>query len=147
MSIGKVTNRAIGPGGTVAGTFDENPQLNSMIYEVEFPEGKLKEYAANMIVENMLSQVDSDGDSLTMLNAIIDYQKDKVVAVPKSDKYVVTRRGQKTPRKTSVEWSLLVKWADESESWIHLKDMKELHPCKTAEFAKARGIADEPAFA
>lgn len=28
-----------------------------------------------------------------------------------------------------------------------MKDMKESHPVETAEFAKARGISDEPAFA
>jgi hypothetical protein len=42
---------------------------------------------------------------------------------------------------------VLVKWVDTSESRIPLKDMKESHPVETAEFAKARGIADEPAFA
>ena len=35
---------------------------------------------------------------------------------------------------------------DGSESWIHLKDMKESHPVEVAEFDRARGIADEPAF-
>jgi hypothetical protein len=147
MSVGRVNKRAIGPDGTVAGTYDENPYLNSMIYEVEFPDGQIKEYAANMIAENMLTQVDADGYSLTMMNAIIDYRKNEDVAIEKADMYVVTRQGRKRPRKTTVGWSLLVKWADESESWIPLKDMKESHPCETAEFAKARGIADEPAFA
>jgi hypothetical protein len=33
--------RAIGPDGTVAGTYDENPCLNTMIYEVDFPDGQL----------------------------------------------------------------------------------------------------------
>jgi hypothetical protein len=42
---------------------------------------------------------------------------------------------------------VLVKWADKSESWIPLKNMKESHLVETAEFAKARGIADEAAFA
>ena len=35
---------------------------------------------------------------------------------------------------------------DGSESWIHLKDMKESHPVEVAEFARARGITDELAF-
>ena len=61
--------------------------------------------------------------------------------------YVVTPRGQRKLRKTTIGWSLLVKWADQTESWIPLKDLKESHPCEAAEFAKARGIADEPAFA
>jgi hypothetical protein len=37
---------------------------------------------------------------------------------------------------------------DGGESWIPLKDVKEeSHPIKTAEFTKARSLADEPAFA
>ena len=86
MSVGKVTKRALGPDGIVAGTYDENPCLNTMIYEVEFPDGTLKEYAANVIAENMLTQVDSDGFSLTMLEGIIDYRKDESQAVSKADK-------------------------------------------------------------
>jgi hypothetical protein len=73
MTVGKVTKRALGLNGNVAGTYDENPCLNMMIYEVEFPDGQLKEYAANVIAENMLSQVDSDCYSLTMIEAITDY--------------------------------------------------------------------------
>jgi hypothetical protein len=56
----------------------------------EFPDGQIKEYAANIIAENMLTQVDSDGYSITMMDGIIDYRKDDAVAVAKSDNYVVT---------------------------------------------------------
>ena len=48
-------------------------------------------------------------------------------------------------RKTTVGWKLLVRC--DSETWIPLKDMKESHPIETAEFARARSIADELAFA
>ncbi len=147
MTVGRVTKRALGPDGTVEGTYDANPVLNTMIYEVEFYDGQVKECAANVIAENMLTQVDSDGFSLTMLEAITDYRKDEAVAVPKKDKYLTTPSGQRRLRKTTVGWSLLVKWADGSESWIPLKDLKESNPIETAEFAKARSIADEPAFA
>jgi hypothetical protein len=147
VSVGKVIQRALGPDGLVAGTYDENPRLNTMIYEVEFKNGDIKEYAANIIAENMLTQVDSEGYSLTMMKGIIDYKRDDSVAVSKRDMYVVTARGQKKLRKTTMGWKLLVKWADETESWIPLKDMKEAHPVELAEFSKARDIADEPAFA
>ena len=86
MSIGKVTKRALGPDGIVAGTYDENPCLNTRIYKVEFPNEQLKEYAETIIAENMLTQVDSDGFSLTMLEGIIDYRKDESQAVSKADK-------------------------------------------------------------
>jgi hypothetical protein len=119
-----------------------------MTHEVEFPNGTLKEHAANVIAENMPCQVNSDaGFSLTMMKAMTDYQKDNAVAVPKTDKHVITPSGQKRMRKTTVGWSLLVKWADGSESWTPLKDLKESHPIETAKFAKAPGTADEPAFA
>ena len=147
MSVGKVTQRALGPDGTVAGTYDENPSMNTMIYEVEFPNGDVKEYAANIIAENMLTQVDTDGYSLTMMKGIIDYKRDDAVAIPKSEMYVVTSRGNRKLRKTTIGWKLLVQWADDSETWIALKDMKEAHPVEVAEFSKARDIADEPAFA
>ena len=60
VTTGKVTRRALGPDGQVAGTYDDNPFLNTIIYEVEFPDGQVKDYAANVIAENMLTQVDSD---------------------------------------------------------------------------------------
>ena len=43
-------------------------------------------------------------------------------------------------------WELLIKWKDNSESWIKLADMKESHPVEVAEYARARGIDKEPAF-
>ena len=40
MATGKVTRRALGPDGKVTGAYDDDPFLNSIVYEVEFPEGK-----------------------------------------------------------------------------------------------------------
>jgi hypothetical protein len=147
MSTGKVTQRALEPDGRTAGTYDDNPILNSIIYEVEFPDGQVKEYTANVIAENMLTQVDSDGYLTTILKDIIDYRKDEAVAVPKADKYVYTSGRQKRLRKTTVGWSLLIQWANKLGAWVLLKDLIESHPCEAAKFAKARGISDEPAFA
>ena len=97
MLVGKVKRRAMGPEGTIAGHYDENPRLNSIIYEVEFPDGQVKEYAANVIADNMLSQVDSEGFSTTFLESIVDYKKDEATAITKANQYVITRRGQCRP--------------------------------------------------
>ena len=40
-----------------------------------------------------------------------------------------------------------VAWKDGSSQWVPLKILKESNPIETAEFAIARGIQDEPAFA
>ena len=103
---GKVTKRVLGPDGKVAGKYDDNPYLNSIIYEVELADGRIKEYGANIIAENMLTQVDSDGFSLSLMEGIIDYKRDDSIAIPKTDKYITTSRGQRRLRKTTVGWKL-----------------------------------------
>ena len=144
---GKVTKRVLSPDGKVAGKYDDNPYLNSIIYKVELADGRIKKYGANIIAENMLSQVDSDGFSLSLMEGIIDYKRDDSVAISKMDKYITTSRGQRRLRKTTAGWKLLVKWRDQSESWVKLSELKESHPVESAEFAKSRGIDDKPAFA
>ena len=116
------------------------------MYEVELADGRIKEYGANIIAENMLTQVDSDGFSLMLMEGIIDYKHDDLIATPKTEKYITTRSGQRRLWKTMAGWKLLVKWRDQSKSWVKLAELKESHPVETVEFAKSRGIDDEAAF-
>ena len=109
VQLGEVKRRALGPDGRVFGTYDDNAMLNSMIYEVEFPDGQVKEYAANLIAESMLTQVDSEGFSTALFNGILDYKKNSS-AVQKADHYVVTRRGRHRMRQMTLGWDLLVSW-------------------------------------
>ena len=95
MVNAKVIQRTIGPDGKVTRTYDHNPFLNSIIYDVEFPDGQVKEYAANIIAENMLTQVDSDGMSTTLMEAIVDHQRDDEKALQHHDKYVQTKNGRR----------------------------------------------------
>ena len=106
--------------------------LSSIVYEVEFEDGHVKEYSANTIAENMLTQVDSDGFTLIIMEWIIEYWKDAEKALTKDDMYIVIKRGQKKIRNTKVGWQFLVQWQYQSESWIHLKDLKESHPIEVA---------------
>eukprot|EP00957_Ditylum_brightwellii_P139879 10659412-Ditylum_brightwellii.AAC.1 len=87
MALGKVIRHATGPHGETVGRYHDDPRLNSMIHEVEFPDGQIKDYAANVIAENIITQVDLDGLSTTMLDAITDWQKDES-AVEKAEKYL-----------------------------------------------------------
>ena len=143
---GKVIKRGFGPDGKVTGKYDDNPYLNSIMYEVKLADGRIKEYRANIIAENMLTQVDSNGFSLALMEGIIDYKHDDSIAIPKAEKYITTGRGQRRLRKTMAGWKLFVKWKDQSESWVKLSELKESHPVETAEFAKSRGIDGEAAF-
>ena len=124
MQTGKVTQRAVDPDGHTVGKYDDNPSLNSLLYKVEFDDGLVREYAANIIAQNMLSQVDEDGLSLIQMDSIIDHRKDPDVAIAKEDGYVVTGKGSKKLRKTTLGWQLLIQWKDNTKSWIPLEDLK-----------------------
>ena len=72
IAMGKVVHWVLGPEGIVVSKYDDNPILNSMTYEVEFVDGQVRDYSANVIAETMLSRVDSEGFSTTMMEGIVD---------------------------------------------------------------------------
>ena len=50
MKAARVTERSTDEKGEIIGTYDENPILNTLMYDVEFPNGEIKEYGANIVV-------------------------------------------------------------------------------------------------
>lgn len=142
----KVVGRTMTSDGKVSGTYDENHILNTMLYDVQFHDGDVQEYAANVIAENILNQVDNDGFTTLKLKGIVDHRKSDD-AVSTSSMYTTTHNGTKRMRKTTVGWQLLIRWDDGSEQWVPLSVVKECNPVEAAEYAKARGIDGEPAFA
>eukprot|EP00957_Ditylum_brightwellii_P117464 8959032-Ditylum_brightwellii.AAC.1 len=72
--------------------------LNSTIYEVEFPDVEVKEYAANVIAENMLAQLDYEEFTTTMMEGIMDHNRDENTTVHIKDKYVKTYSNQRRLR-------------------------------------------------
>ena len=102
---------------------------------------------ANLIAENILSQVDEEGRRQQMLDEIIDHRTTHE-AVKKEDGYIVNhKRGTKRKKMTTVGWELCVQWKDGSSNWIALKDLKNSYPIELARYAMENKIADQPAFA
>ena len=95
MAMGKVARRSLDADGRMTGTYHDNPFLNTITYDVEFSDGQIKEYGANIIAENMLTQVDLDGYSLSLMDSIIDHKRDLSQAIPMEDKYITTKSRQK----------------------------------------------------
>ena len=147
MAMGKVVRRSVDDDGRTTGTYHDNPFLNTVTYDMEFSNGQVKEYGTNIIAENMITQVDLDCYSLSLMDSIIDHCKDPSQAIPIEDKYITTKSRQRRLHKTMKGWKLHIKWKDKSKAWINLGDIKEAHPVETAEYARARGISNEPAFA
>ena len=142
----RVRKRIIGTDGNEIGEYDSNPLLNTLIYEVEFPDGTVRDYGANVIAENLYSQLDPDGYRQQVMDCILEHSSDDT-AVAKADKYAITKGGSKRLRKTTIGWKMLIRWTDGNEEWIPLKKLKEHYPVQTAEYAISNNIVDEAAFA
>ncbi len=70
--IGRKTDRD----GNPIGIGHSNPLIDTRIYEVQFPDGHMEEFAANTIAENIYSQVDEEGNQHLLMEEIIDHKKD-----------------------------------------------------------------------
>ena len=121
--------------GNPVGLGHHNPILDTRIYEVEFPDGTQKEYSANVIAENIYSQVDAEGRQYLLLEEIQSHKCDGTAL-----------EGDKGSSQTTKGWNFQVLWKDGSTSWVPLKDLKESYPVQTAEYAIRNGIERLPAF-
>ena len=145
LAMGRVTKRVRDNEGNVMGTPSNNPLTNHSLYEVEFPDGHTEELQYNIIAENMMSQVDSEGHHYQVLAEISDHASD-ATAISKKNGFIRSRNGNLHAKKTTQGWNLEVEWKDGSVDWVPLKDLKASNPIELAEYAIANNIEDEPAF-
>lgn len=131
--------------GLLVGTANDNPTMDTRVYEVDFGDGNYSEYSANVLLENLYQQIDDDGYSNSLLSSIIDHEKTKDALEKKDGMY--NMHGTKKRRITTKGWKVKVKWNNGTSSWIPLKIAKESNPIETAEYALSRNLQDEPAFA
>ena len=135
-----VKKRAVDRGGIPIGVANSNPMLDSRIYEVEYSDGSLEAFTANIIAENILSQVDEQGHRQLMMDEIMDHRKTSD-AMKKDDSSYIPHK-----TKTTKGWEICVLWKDTSFTWVAMKDIKHAYPTELALYAKANGISEEPAF-
>ena len=128
------------------GKKDVNPILDSRVYELEFPDEWVEEYAVNVIAENLLEQADDEGWDSGMLAEVIDHRVDNKIAIPTSEGTITSYNGSKRNVITTKGWDLYVRWKDQSTSWVPLSGIKESNPVQVAEYAYASKIADQQAF-
>jgi hypothetical protein len=129
---GTITKCAKGNNGNPMGRINDNIYLDTRRYEIELSNGTTEEYNANVIAENLFSQVDSEGHQYVLMREISDHQKDKM-AVPISDGWITMANGRKVCKRTTGGWKLLVEWKEGGSDWIPLKDLKESYLVEVAE--------------
>jgi hypothetical protein len=144
LRSGIVRKRARNDEGELEGTAHSNPILDTRSYQVEFPDGELAAYSANLIAESMYAQCDVDGNQFRLIDELVDHRKDGN-QVEFADRFV-TVNGRQHLRKTTAGWSLCVLWKNGETSWERLADLKESCPVEIAEYAVTQGIDHEPAF-
>ena len=122
-----------------------NPYLDTSLYEIEFNDGHVKSYAANLIAENIYEQLDDVGNKYHLIDEIIDHQKDNSAMSHKDSEY--TFRGCTNQKRMTRGWFLCVQWKDGSTSWEHLHDLKRIQSsggCQILHFQSS--LTKEPAF-
>ena len=128
------------------GTKNENPILDSRIYELEFPDGRIEEYSVNVLAENLFNMADEDGWDTGLLEEVIDFRSNDDIAVKAQDGFREMSNGEKVPVITTKGWDVQVRWTDKSTDWIPLAEIKESNPIEIAEVAIAFNVDKEPAF-
>jgi hypothetical protein len=106
-AIARVVRRAVDSQGQVIGAWNANPILNTLVYECEFNDGTVKEYAANTIASNIYEEGDANGFLSALLHTIVDH-KSSGEAVKMTDKYYHTKNGTQRMQETTIGWSFLV---------------------------------------
>ena len=146
VEFARVVKRLRDKDGLPIGTANDNPILDTRVFEVEFPDGHRAALAANIIAENLFAQVDPEGNRHVLFDEIIDHRTDGS-ETKMEDSHITTKSGTRRRRETTVGWKILIQWKDGSTTWTALKDVKNAYPVQMAEYAVAANIADSPAFA
>jgi len=135
-----VKRRVVDDDGVPIGKANKNPILDSRMYEVEFMDGTMEKLTANVITENIMAQIDAEGNRQMLLREIIDHRCDLPMDSQSGD------RKRKHQWHAMDGWSMCCEWKDGSTSWIPLKEIKEAYAVETAEYAVMNKIEDQPAF-
>ena len=144
MEMANVRKRKRDDNGNPIGRHNANPILDTRMYEVEFPDGDVAAYTANIIAENLYSQVDEEGKQYLMLDCIVDHKSDGTATTKDGQWHTVN--GRRCLKRTTKGWKLCIQWIDGSTSWEPLRRVRESNPVQVAEYAVTAGIDKEPAF-
>ena len=145
MQVARVVSRSELNNGIFMGTYNKNPILDTIVFDVQFPDGSISQYTTNMIIQDIFSQVDDDGYRYQLLDHIVNYRSDDT-AIKCGNEWVVSKNGNKSRKHTTKGWFFEVMWKDGTNSWVPLKEIKENHSIETTEYTRYTSIIHEPAI-
>jgi hypothetical protein len=104
----KVKSRKRDSEGNPVGDQNDNPILDTRVYELEFPDGRVEEYAVNMIAENLFEQADQDGWDSGIIEEFLDIRKDDSIAISKDHGTYFNNAGVERNVVTTKGWEVQV---------------------------------------
>ena len=125
--LARVTKQLKDVNGLPIGLANENPILDTRMYEVEYLDGEWMSLAANNIAENLFAQIDDDRNHQVLMDEIIGHRSNEH-AVKQQDTFIVTKTGTKRRKETTKGSELLIRWKDGETDWVALKDIKGILP-------------------
>ena len=105
--LARVTKRMKDANGLPIGLANENPILDTRMYEVEYLDGEGTSLVSNNIAENLFAQIDDEGNRQVLMDEIIGHRSNEQ-AEKQQDAYIATRMGTKRRRETTKGWELLI---------------------------------------
>ena len=111
--MARVTKRLKDANDIPIGTADDNPLLDTRMYEVEYLDGERASLSANHIAENLFAQVDDEGNRQVLMKEIINHRTNGQ-EVKHQDAFITTKTGTKRRRETTRGWEILIEWKDGS---------------------------------
>jgi hypothetical protein len=96
---GRVIKRSQGLDDEPIGRAHANPLFDTRKYKIKFTDGTHEKYQAN-VIENMLAQVDTEGNQFLLLQEITDHKRYNS-AIPMSEGMIHGANGQPKPKITT----------------------------------------------
>ena len=121
--------------GRPIGVANENPILDSRMYEMKYNDGHTSSLEAILVAENLFAQFDQAGNRFTILDSIIGTRTDGTQIKYIKDAFVHTSTGTKRRVNTTKGYEIFIQWKDRITTWNTLKNVKYLYSVQMAELA------------
>jgi hypothetical protein len=73
IALANISEQKRSHDGSPIGQKNKHPLLDSQIYIIKFPDGKMKDVGFNILAEHLFSEVDKDGNQLRLFSSIFGF--------------------------------------------------------------------------
>ena len=132
MQRGKVLRKAVNSQGETVGKHDANLLISTLSYDIKFDDVEIQQVGANIIAQNLYSQIDGFRNTHTIIEGILDHNNNSS-QIKKDEAFATTPSGAKRRLKSTHSWKLKVLQTNRSKAWVLLSILKESNPVEVAE--------------